>query len=96
MLTITTTLAAFAAFATPSLAAPGDLSFEHDGQTYVYHVEDKGAVKLISGKTYPSGESFTFAVRGNRVNGTIGARQVAFGLNEVERGIAKEIKVADR
>lgn len=96
MLTITTALLGLAAVSAPALAAPGDRTFEHDGNTYVYHVENKGELKLIAGKTYPSGESFSFVVRGDRVNGQIGARNVSFSLNDVQPGVAGEIKVSAR
>ena len=96
MLTITTALLGLAAISAPALAAAGDRSFEHDGNTYVYHVENKGELKLISGKTYPTGENFTFVVRGDRVSGQIGARNVSFSLSDVQPGVAGPIKVSAR
>ena len=70
---------------TPALAEKSaEKSFEHDGVTYVYQTEAKSNGKVISGRAYPSGESFRLVVANGVVRGTSSGSAVAFKLSQVK------------
>lgn len=76
---------AMAAPATAEPTGPAETgSFEHEGYTYVYSVEQKGDAQLISGRRYPGGTAFSLRVRNGKVTGTSGGNAVSFSLSEVE------------
>lgn len=83
-------LSIFAAAAAISLAAPvaaetaETSSFEHDGYTYVYKVEQKGGAQVISGKRYPGGARFTLRVRDGMVDGVSNGVAVRFGAADAK------------
>lgn len=75
-------------FAVPALAEPAATSgFKHDGYTYVYTVEQKGDMQLISGHSYPGGAPFSLVVRGDRVSGSSNGVAVSFNVEDA-RGAA--------
>lgn len=77
-------LSMFAAIAATSLAAPAvaesgkSASFEHEGVTYVYTVEQKGDAQVISGKRYPGAIRFRLRVRDGHVSGISNGVAVRF------------------
>lgn len=77
-------LSIFAAAAVMSLSAPAAAetvetkSFEHEGITYVYKVEQKGGSQVITGKRYPGGISFRLSLRDGAVNGVSNGVRVGF------------------
>jgi uncharacterized protein YdeI (BOF family) len=71
----------FAAVSTPALAdtAPQH-TFTRDGDTYVYTTQQVADRTVISGHVLNSGDTFKLSVRGNRVTGFSGNRQVSFNV----------------
>ncbi|MCF8708843.1 hypothetical protein [Rhizorhapis sp. SPR117] len=70
-------------FVSPALAGPVETgSFERDGYTYVYKVEQKGESKVITGRSYPGGKKFSLVVRGDMVTGTSNGTPVRFHVAE--------------
>ncbi|MDF0489039.1 hypothetical protein PX554_12925 [Sphingomonas sp. H39-1-10] len=71
----------FAAVSTPALAdtAPQH-TFTRDGDTYVYTTKQVAGRTIISGRVLNTGDTFELAVRGNRVTGFTGRREVAFNV----------------
>lgn len=63
---------------TIGMAADGERTFQHGGQTYVYTTTIANDRQVISGRSYPSGAPFRLVVRGNRVTGTAGGVPVSF------------------
>ncbi|MBB5686068.1 hypothetical protein [Sphingobium boeckii] len=68
-------------------------SFEHEGTTYVYHTEAKSGGKVISGRSYPGGESFRLIVANGMVRGTSSGSAVAFKLSQV-KSVVRDGQVA--
>lgn len=71
----------FAAVSTPALAdtAP-QRTFTRDGDTYVYTTQQIANHTVISGRVLNTGDTFRLSVRGNRVTGFSGRREVAFDV----------------
>jgi hypothetical protein len=78
--TLSIALAA-AAFATPALAE----TFVHDGTTYIYSVEQRGNLQLISGEDSESHKPFTLTVKNGWVEGVVDGRSVSFSTRDVVR-----------
>lgn len=72
--------------ATPVMAK----TFTRDGITYDYTTKTLGEAMIISGTVVTSGESFRLKVKGARVSGNMGARQVSFPLADVQVGSAQD------
>ena len=68
--------------AAPAFAdeAPVRLSFERDGETYIYTKVQKADRVVLSGHHYPSGGSFDLTVRGDWVTGTSDGTPVSFTM----------------
>lgn len=71
--------------ATPVMAE----TFTRDGITYDYTTKAFGEATIISGTVVNTGESFRLKVRGARVSGEMGRRQVSFPLADVQVGAAQ-------
>lgn len=61
--------------------------FKHEGYTYVYQVKDTKTGRVISGRRYPDAMAFNLAVKGDKVSGVSGGRQVSFDVDDA-RGAA--------
>lgn len=81
MLKTLSILIAASALASPALAE----TFVHDGVTYVYSVEQRGAVKIITGEDANTRKPFKLVVRNGRVQGTVGNMPVSFSTRDVVR-----------
>lgn len=90
-------LSIFAASAVISFAAPAvagtveTTSFQHEGITYVYKVEQKGSAQVITGKRYPGGVKFSLRLREGKVNGVSNGIPVHFD-ESAARGAAATAK----
>ena len=74
-------LSIFAAAAAISVAAPAAAetsSFEHEGYTYIYKVEQKGGSRVISGTRYPGAVRFRLSLRDGNVKGISNGVRVGF------------------
>ena len=69
--------------ATAQTAQPEQVSFEHDGNRYVYTVKMVGDTKIIDGTETRSGKRFTLRVSDRRVTGTVGDNPVSFRRSDV-------------
>jgi hypothetical protein len=78
--------------ATPALADE-PVTLVRDGVTYIYSVETKGDVKILTGRVV-GGEPFRLRVVKGWVGGTVGARTVSFAVREVVR--SKPVETAER
>lgn len=87
-------LSVFAAVAVISIAAPAvaetaeTSSFEHEGFTYVYKVEQKGNAQIITGKRYPGGARFSLRLRDGKVNGVSNGVAVNFDQSDAQGAAA--------
>jgi hypothetical protein len=72
---------AIATLATPALAE----TFTHEGVTYEYTVEQKGNIRVITGKDTSSGRPFELTVRSGWVDGHVDGTPVSFSKREVVR-----------
>ncbi|MEG3179462.1 hypothetical protein [Sphingomonas sp. LT1P40] len=79
---IKTFLTAAVLLSLPVAAYAGERSFKRDGVTYVYTSKQVGENTVISGKTLPSGSSYTLTVRGKKVTGHVGGTPVAFSISK--------------
>jgi hypothetical protein len=70
-------MAALPAFADE---APVQLSFQRDGETYVYTKVQKADRVVLTGHRYPSGVAFDLTVRGGWVTGTSDGVPVSFTM----------------
>lgn len=78
-----------AAVSTPAFAdAAPQHTFTRDGDTYVYTTQQIANRTVITGRVLNTGDTFKLAVRGNRVTGISGQRQVSF---EVPASTAKAV-----
>ena len=68
--------------AAPAFAdqAPGQISFQRDGETYVYTRVQKPDRVILSGHRYPAGAAFELTIRGNWVTGTTDGKAVSFTM----------------
>jgi hypothetical protein len=80
--TLFASAALFLAVAAPALAdeAPTQVSFQRDGETYVYTRVQKADRVILTGHRYPSGASFDLTVRGNWVTGSSDGVPVSFTM----------------
>jgi len=58
---------------------PAELSFQRDGETYVYTKTEKAGRVILDGR-FPTGDRFRLVVRGNEVTGTAGGKDISFSL----------------
>lgn len=90
MLFISVAAAAFS-LATPALAKAGEQkSFEYEGSTYTYTVENKGDAKVVKGVAYPQGQRFSLIVRGDRVRGMFNGQEIAFKVDDAKSIATKD------
>jgi hypothetical protein len=61
---------------------PTVISFQRDGESYVYTKTEKAGIILLSGRL-PAGAPFELTVRGNEVTGTIDGASVSFSMRRV-------------
>ena len=91
MLSVLAALAAVS-LSTPVLAKADEAgSFEHDGYTYVYKVQQQGSAQLISGRRYPGATPFSLRVRDGEVSGASNGMPVNFDVSEAA-GAADDAK----
>ncbi|WP_017670298.1 hypothetical protein [Blastomonas sp. AAP53] len=76
-------LATLAAPAAAYAAEPEEVTFEHEGDRYVYTVKKVGEDKIIDGTETRSGKRFTLRVSDKRVSGTVGSSAVRFRRDAV-------------
>lgn len=81
LLALPLTLVAMPAIA--QVAAPEQVTFEHDGNRYVYTVKVVGDTKIIDGTETRSGKCFTLRVSDKRVTGIVGDSPVSFKRSDV-------------
>jgi hypothetical protein len=81
MLKTLSILIAATAIATPAFAE----TFVHEGTTYSYSVEERGAVKLITGEDITSHKPFTLTVKNGWVYGYVDGNPVSFSTRDVIR-----------
>ena len=72
---------ALAAIATPALAE----TVTHDGITYVYSVEQRGKMRLITGEDVTNRRAFTLKVSDKWVDGVVDGNPVSFSARDVVR-----------
>ncbi len=89
MLKTISILIAAAALATPALAE----TMTHEGITYVYSVEQRGNVRVISGEDSDH-RVFTLRVSRNWVDGTVNGSPVSFSTRDVIR-LKPEVTVTE-
>ena len=82
-------LIAAAALATPALAE----TVTYEGITYVYSVEQRGNVRMISGEDSDH-RVFTLRVSRNWVDGTVNGSPVSFSTRDVAR-LKPEVTVTE-
>ena len=84
--TLLAAAALLATLSTPALAKDQAQTrkFTRDGQTYVYTVAAKANRVVISGRRFPSGSAFEFAVRGDQVSGVSGGEPVSFTVKDAQ------------
>lgn len=61
---------------------PAELSFQRDGETYVYTKTEKAGRVILDGR-FPTGDRFRLVVRGNEVTGTAGGKDVSFTVPQM-------------
>lgn len=76
-------LALVAMPAIAQVATPEQVTFEHDGDRYVYTVKMVGDTKIIDGTETRSGKRFTLRVSDKRVTGIVGDSPVRFKRSDV-------------
>lgn len=76
-------LALLAVPAAAYAAEPEEVTFEHDGDRYVYTVRMVGEDKIIDGTETRSGKRFNLRVTNKRVSGMVGTSQVRFPRSAV-------------
>ncbi|PXW79352.1 hypothetical protein C7451_101417 [Blastomonas natatoria] len=64
-------------------AEPEEVTFEHDGDRYVYTVKRVGDLRIIDGTETRSGKRFTLRVSNKRVTGTVGDSKVRFSRSAI-------------
>ena len=64
-------------------AEPEQVTFEHDGDRYVYTVKKVGDLRIIDGTETRSGKRFNLRVSEKRVTGTVGDSQIRFKRSDV-------------
>ena len=78
------------AFTTPAFAKPSEeMSFKHEGVTYVYSVVEKGAAHFITGRSYPRGGTFALKVEDGSVVGTSNGSRVRFDVADAQGATQK-------
>jgi hypothetical protein len=92
----TATLLLSPALANAEPVAP--ITISHDGHTYTYTVEHKGASRVIRGTEVATGEPFTLYVGKVWVGGTANGQSVSFPLSSIKplKGIVTVEKLASR
>lgn len=65
---------------TPALAE----TFTHDGVTYVYSVEQRGNMRLITGRDVTNNRPFALSVKNGWVAGDVDGNSVSFSTREVK------------
>jgi hypothetical protein len=58
---------------------PAELTFQRDGETYVYTKTEKAGRVILDGR-FPTGDRFRLIVRGNDVTGTVEGKYVSFSV----------------
>jgi len=72
-----------ASLAVPATAeTPDSGSFQHDGYTYVYKMQQVGEAQVISGRRYPGGTAFSLRVRDGKVSGVSNGVAVRFDVSD--------------
>jgi len=71
--------------AAPVYAKPSEqMSFKHEGVTYVYTVVEKGSAQYIKGRSYPGGGTFALKVKDGSVVGTSNGTWVHFDVADAQ------------
>jgi hypothetical protein len=60
---------------------PAELSFQRDGETYVYTKTEKAGRVILDGR-FPTGDRFRLVVHGNNVTGVVDGKFVSFSVLE--------------
>ncbi len=81
MLKTISILIAVTAVATPALAD----TFVHDGTTYVYSIEQRGDIQILTGVDSKTRRPFTLRVSRNWVDGNVDGSPVSFSKRDVIR-----------
>ena len=81
MLKTISILIAAAAITTPALAE----TFVHEGVTYVYSIEQRGNMQILTGENSKTRQPFTLRVSRNWVDGEVGGSPVSFSKRDVIR-----------
>ena len=94
--TLLAAAALLATLSTPALAKDQaqPRKFTRDGQTYVYTVAAKSNRVVISGRRFPSGSAFEFAVRGDQVSGVSGGEPVSFTVKDAQAKLTPVARAA--
>ncbi|MFA5964009.1 MAG: hypothetical protein WC804_08335 [Sphingomonas sp.] len=96
--TLFATAALLLVTAAPAFAdeKPAEISFQRDGETYVYTKAELPGRVVLTGHRFPAGDSFELTVRGNRVTGTIGETAVFFKMPRARAKAGAGAEVAAR
>lgn len=71
--------------ATAALAEPSaPISFDHQGYSYTYTVDQKADTRIIRGVVTNTGKPFTLYVAKSRVSGFVDGQPVSFPLSAVK------------
>jgi hypothetical protein len=72
---------------------PTEISFQRDGETYVYTKADLPGRVVLTGRRFPAGDNFELTVRGDRVSGRVGETAVFFKLPRAraKAGLTSEV-----
>jgi hypothetical protein len=90
MLKTLSILIAAASVTVPALAE----TMTHDGITYVYSVEQRGNVRLITGEDTTNHRRFSLRASRNWVDGTVDGTAVSFSTRDVVR-LKPEVSVTE-
>ncbi|CAN5632862.1 hypothetical protein BH10PSE14_BH10PSE14_22740 [soil metagenome] len=96
--TLFATAALLLVAAAPAFAdeKPTEISFQRDGETYVYAKADLPGRVILTGHRFPAGDSFELTVRGDQVSGTVGETAVFFKMPHARAKAGVGAQVAAR
>jgi len=93
---LATATAFSACLLTAAPAAAGTATFVRDGVTYLYNVETKGDVRIITGQQ-KGGDRFRLVVKRGWVSGEVGPMPVSFRVKDaVSETPARAVETAAR
>ncbi|MEG3144796.1 hypothetical protein U1839_09030 [Sphingomonas sp. RT2P30] len=96
--TLFATAALLLVTAAPAFAdeKPVEMSFQRDGDIYVYTKAELPDRVVLAGRRLPAGDSFELTVRGAQVTGTVGDRSVSFKMPRARTRAGSTAVVAAR